>query len=337
MLHYIDGRYFATELDQPGHRLHKAWKELQRPSDEHSRRSWFVSRKSIAELLATIRTHYPGLEQRLDWHRVTLWEHKSGFGKVWLWAIAIAVMTLPRLYNHVPDLPRTETPKNRAPLPLDMLGGTLTDPRSDIDSLIQATFEGKIKATDLEARDPRLVSDLTENWKIAKDNGSQLQDFLLTGRALLLTRMRQNLIEASYPVLAEHYRLTIEETGSIRRTGGEAMCVAAFNGRQVSINMPTDLYARRKVLTHRILLEAAAGKFEVREPENSYFDISKSIAGQVLLETRLSREQVLEAFAGKGSNATQCDVRQALWRAVLALPEAEGLRMMRAMQGKNGP
>ena len=37
--------------------------------------------EQVAALLDTIRTHYPELERRLDWHRVALWEDAGGKGE----------------------------------------------------------------------------------------------------------------------------------------------------------------------------------------------------------------------------------------------------------------
>lgn len=79
----LRGMRFVAKVEQPGHRLHKAWMELKRPGKHTLADKLRIRRDDIEMLLSGIRSRYPEVESHLDGERVASWEKPAPSWIAW--------------------------------------------------------------------------------------------------------------------------------------------------------------------------------------------------------------------------------------------------------------
>jgi len=317
---------FLAAVQQPKHRLHSAWTELTRPSNEHSRRSWGVSKTKVNELLATIRRDHPDLEGALDWHRVSLWEKRTVLAKAG-WPVGLLLFVVVRILiavssnDHSPA-PTIDTSFTVPPSP------ALSAAVPDIDDALGRLFGDQLDAARVSLDNPAFDKDLHALWQRAHDMHEDRYGFGREVLDLQHEHTRRGIRRASYALIADYRRLELDVARALQAIGPRP-CADYFAGTAQASEIPQALRERFRALDARILLEsdtsgaplAKEGRFTIPGP--IYDDAAK--------RSRLSREDLRRAFTFEGPSQEQCVARIALLEAALAAPQDAGLKLMRVM------
>ncbi|WP_017664889.1 hypothetical protein [Porphyrobacter sp. AAP82] len=171
----IKGMRFHDKVQQPGHPLHKAWVELQRPGRAGTLDRLRVNRLDVHKLLVGLRERYPELESYLDPQRVASWEGAGaasaegfsnagrGFGGsvlfvVLFFALIRAVVALGGAGDDKPgDLPP----------PIAVFGPSA----EEIDAAVAGVFGEGTDMAKVRAADPVFADQLVLAIRNADDNG----------------------------------------------------------------------------------------------------------------------------------------------------------------------
>jgi hypothetical protein len=324
---------FLEEVGQPGHRYHKEWQELCTPAYEGSRRGRWIRRGKVRQLLALVRGSYPSLESCFDWYRVSLWEKPfvfSGFRGLGL-VVWLGILLLGRLHS-----PQTTTPPQpaipdiaatTASAPALQAGGPLSDPAADIDAVLQPLFGQQISAFTLAHENPKLFAILKNYWTTDRNADVGRSEFRNEIQQLLFERFPGDLRKTSYPLAAGFRTFQLDQ---LQSAVGESYenCDATLSGHP-RVPLSDYMIIRRNALIGQILLHSDDGS-PPPKTASRYF-VPGEVMTKAIGTSGLTAAQFRAAMAGQGTAETRCRKQIALLKAVLALPQRDGLALLRKM------
>jgi len=317
----LRGLRFAQKVQDKGHPMRKAWKELTR---EGSRKGLFAPARQVRQLIAGVRDNFPELEQHFNPALVSAWEGRRGGGGIRMnfgWG-AILLIGLIRMviaigeYGH--DHPSPGAPPI-APYEAGAPGGSGPvpdfDPATDpvLADVVHQLFGPDMTYADLRKANPNLAGTINANRRMTANAG----DLAHQGQVVLTERLlyaRARAAPARLEALAR-WRLDMLQAA---KADGPDTCVSVYRWGDLpkGAEMTGPALDRQQQLARTLL---AAGELDAPPPGNG--DRSYMIPGpmieQVITATGLSKEAVLGVFNAKGSAATVCSVRIALLKAAL--------------------
>lgn len=317
-----DALAFATELQNRKHPLHRAWRELREPASERSRRSWWIRRSKIRQLLGTIRTHHPSLERELDWYRVSLWERAPRFTINWrvAWAICVvAFMVLRAIYS--PDT------SSRPATPAIALERSYVSPAKTLDPVLAILGGPDLTMAKLHDRNARLHGQLETNWTLARDNATDPRTFAENMIKLLFDRYDAGSSRAPHALLVDLAKLRLDKARLIRMQGWAA-CDAFFaHSTEPTLAMTPDIVARRKALVARVLLETDGDP--PAKPLGTTFKVSAAVIDAAAKQAGMPRGAFVKAVLNGGDAKNRCNAVIALGETALTLPAEQGDAILR--------
>lgn len=317
----LDELRFVEEVQSPGHKHHRAWRELTSPADERTKKPWGSGRR-VHDLLYLVRTRYPRLEGYFNWYRVALHEQPPRF-EFKGWQVALGIWLIFQVL-------RVVLPSGPDPVFVpEVRASVLSSPQPDIDYALEALFEDDLTLSQVQADNAALYALLEKKWDAAYRMNASRQLFAGQVRDMLLERHQGALMTAGYPVLADHLRLTLEETIAARSRGWQA-CADLMSGATPTPKLPDPQARRRRALVARTLLET---KGDVPDPPNGpiRFAIPGKVVDDVARRSGLKGDELAAALTDQGPAEQQCRARIALYQSVLALPRSEGLPLLRKL------
>jgi curved DNA-binding protein CbpA len=322
----LEALRFLDEVQSPRHPHHRAWRELTRPADEGSPRPW-GSGRHVHELLHLVRARYPDLERHFDWYRVSMYESPPRFeAKGWKLAVGVwLLIALVRLFVGAGDPEQAPDPT----LIPQVSASMLSSPQADIGYALETLFGDDLTLSELQVENVGLYALLESNWNVAREANSTRPAFAQQIGSLLSSRQRGALSKASYPILADHLRLRLDEAALARRQGWQA-CADFLSGTKPLKPLPEALARRGRKLVARTLLEVEG---DVANPDGppKRFLIPASVVEDVGRRTDLAPAAIGAALSDQGSAEHRCRARIALYQATLALPRREGLPLLRKL------
>lgn len=323
---------FAQAVQDKAHPLHGAWKQLSKPTRPGQGRALWWQGDKIDELIATIRRDYPELEQRLNWHRVAIWESRketprSTKGAIFMVVVVIQLIAAvarcvgdkaPDNSRYSPLVPETTTGSAQPPLSVTpRTPGGLGDLDADLKAAMQASFGPDLTLVSLK-RDVPLVYQLFEsNWRIGLDLGRSRAQYRDTMEGLIRERYGLLARQAGGKPLVAYQRQRLKDERSLKGERWEACATIAANGRLGDVALiPADKReAARPVIASVILslpdnpkpLPASGGTFSIPGP----------IVEKTMAASGLTLERVQATFRGEGSDREKCLSHIALLAAAL--------------------
>lgn len=314
----LRGLRFREKVQEPGHPLHKAWKELTTPAQQGSRKGWFVKRAQVEQLLAGVRKNFPELEHHFDPWRVALWDKQDGAdvgsgwfskGRLWIFAAIFLIQIVRFAVND-------STPDTSPPPPAISASAVAEDTKA-IGGAIAAIFGPEITLEGLKSLQPDLAALFSANRTIARSDGSDDAAYRAKVHDLVRERMYTTALVEKGPLLADVQRVRADLLRAARKVGA-AQCMAYVRthrlDRQVVVPDAT-LEAERK-LALRMLDASQLGPPQRMAPARA--QVPGELVGKVIALTGIPDERVRKAMNGKGSDADQCAVNIALIDATLA-------------------
>lgn len=306
---------FTKLLDDPTHRFHRAWVELNRSSDR--RAPFWNSRKPRRELLSIIRDRFPMIESWLEPQRVADVDGPdTAIIGVPIWLILFLIIVGLRIFfslagpiNVVPDTPPqiiyVAEPNQIA---RDLTGkgmAKLADIHPELAAEIRAAV-AEMNATSSEGRKRTILNDLT------------------------LRRIRSGLAQAPDALLRDIARFDLD--GKRAFAASEPIKCNDFRFPASEALLTTVLRARQTELIHRTVLKSDS----VPVTGSGRFEISDALIDQILRRSRLPERRMVEALSGKGEHDDICRVEIALLETSLESGK-QGMAVLRAMQPKVSP
>jgi hypothetical protein len=323
---------FRNAVLQPKHPFHRAWKELERPAGEGSRRGT-ASGAAVRSLILKVRREYPDLESEWDWYRVGMWDgtelNNSGFGR-WLGrGSVIFVILLFGLISFAADMAKRAEKTDLGKIEQVVGSEQLRDRDQDIAFLLKWVGDGSLTWPDIQARQPKLALVLQSNWLVAKEQGDDVVKFANNGRELLYDRYRIGVRTGPYDLIAEYRALTRDKAKALLARSA-ADCDAWFRGNKPRKGaFGADLQAREDKLVARVLMETDGDPPAKTGPRT--FSIPPGVYEDAARAAGLSEKKFSAAMMDKGTDAERCRARIALMDTALALPRDKGLKLLREM------
>ncbi|MFB0872049.1 MULTISPECIES: hypothetical protein [unclassified Sphingobium] len=316
---------FADAVQQKGHPLHGAWKQLSKPTRVGQGRALWWQGDKINELIGTIRRDYPEVEQRLNWHRIALWEAHNERPIRW-WTMAIgaffALQLIARIATSVyhPNEQKTPVQIGGAGAPLVAVAprvpGGLGDVEADMEAAVRRALGPDMTIDALRTRAPLVYQLFESNWRTGLDMGRTQAQYVDTMEGLMRERYALLAREAGGEALTALQRHRLSEARLLK---GEhwRQCTAMFRrgGLAEASLVPA---AKREKLRPDIadLVLAMPGNPNPPDVRGS-FTIPGEIVAQVVERSGLGIDQVSDAFRNIGDDRTQCLTQIALLSATL--------------------
>lgn len=323
---------FADAVQEKSHQLHGAWKQLSRPTRAgQSRAIWWEGHK-IDDLLAIIRRDHPELEQRLDWHRVAMWDSRrdtprSTKGAIFMVVVAIQLIAAvarcagdkaPDRGSYAPLTTQSVTPATQ-PLPVSVpprRPGGLGDFDADMKAALLAAF-GPDMAIETLKSDAQLVYQMFEsNWRISLDLDRTRTQYIATMEGLMRERYGLLARQAGGAALLAYQRQRLREE-RLLKDGHWKQCAESGNsGRLPDIALvPADTRAKARPAIARLILAMPANP--APPPSGGTFSVPGPIVAKTMAGSGLSLGQVQATFSGQGSDREKCLSHVALLDATL--------------------
>ena len=321
---------FRTEVSQRGHPQFPIWRELTTAADENSRRGLGLKRAQVRQFLAMIRRDHPVLESDFDWYRVALWEREMP-KTVQYGGAGIVIYLMLMVFSHVQDWapkPAPSQSRDRS-APIVIVNPPLTDPDSDIAFALESNFGKALILAEVKARNPALYNRMWHSWSNARYNGDRRDDFTVDLGKMLLDRIPGDIGMASYPVLADFRRMTLERLKAVRAMG-PGICDNYLAG---TFRVPTTdaMRAKDREIRARLLLEADNGAPMFNSPEPRQFKIPGTVVDAAAKRARQKHETFIKALNDGATAKDRCDARIALLETALDLPQKDSLKLLREM------
>ncbi|MBT0667120.1 hypothetical protein HT136_01900 [Novosphingobium profundi] len=306
---------FRSKVQDPAHRYHRAWRELNRTGPAGPFRGLRASREDVQFVLSGIRANFPHVEEELDpariesWNKPVLWP-RIVLGLCWLLLLlhllGVSWPFGPRSFQ-TPDGTRIEL-SDEAPDP-KVLGAA-------IDAAVADSF-GKGHDLDwLWARDPVLGETIV----------IRVRDALQSGKGeTQVQRLVANFVrQATYLKGRTLSGAPLEELGRLRldqlraaRNDSPAACLSALNTAQLpdTTGVSPGLRTRER--------EAAARLASLPLPNDdaanndATIHIPGALVTQVLESTGLPETTVRAALQDEGPEAVRCTVSLILLEVAL--------------------
>lgn len=313
----LRGLRFREKVQEPGHPLHKAWKELTTPAQQGSRKGWFVKRAEVEQLLAGVRKNFPELEHHFDPWRVALWDKADGSdvgsgwfskGRLWIFAVILLLQVVRFAFND-------STPDTTPPPALS--ASEMAEDSNAIGGAIAAIFGPEITLEGLKSLQPDLSALFSANRTIARADGSDDKAYRAKVHDLVRERMYMTALVEKGPLLADVQRVRADLLRAARKVGA-AQCMAFVRTRRLDpqVVVPEATLEAERKLAVRMLDASQLGPPQRMAPARA--QVPGELVGKVILLTGIPDERVRKAMNGKGSDADQCAVNIALIDATLA-------------------
>lgn len=306
----------ADQLDDPSHRLHRAWRELTTPAQEKSRRGW-VRQSKIDELLTLVRTRAPLLEGTMDSWRVSLWQNRvsrASTARLWVFGVII-IFQFARFCSA--DTP-SKTPSRPAQEPA--FEAPLANPIDDLAAPLRQVTRGELGPARLVSGNPRLYAMLEANWREARSSNTPREDFEVDMRSLLEQRITTSLRHAPPALLADMLRWRLERAEAQRIPRG---CEAYFRSGRDDAPMGEFALDRQAKLRARLLLADNPTLPLAEGSEDRRMKIDNGVAARIAKATDTPIDRIVAGMSMTGDPARWCAGRKAFFSGVLDLPAAQ--------------
>jgi hypothetical protein len=322
-------RYRAS-LAAKQHPLHRAWAEITRPATERSRRGW-VRRRKMAELLGTIRSRYPTLENEFDWYRAQLWEHsRPRFGinlGLIFFILWFGFQIVRSTSQHTPEIEQPSHPAQP----------TLVSSGADIDVALDAEFGDTLTALDLSGSNPELYKRLVQLWDAAVERRTSRSLFIDDVRNFLEPRITASIAVAPASIQARAIALQLERAQTARNAGWTtcAAWVGTIKYPMPLLNLPEDWEKRHKQVVADALQAAPARTVDqlMAAHNVSRFSIPADQFQDMLSKSGLSRETLQSGLLDKGNEQQRCRAKLALLEVATLAKGPTGIALRRHMLG----
>ncbi|MGB3932011.1 MAG: hypothetical protein WBL20_23955, partial [Sphingobium sp.] len=319
---------FADAVQQKGHPLHGAWKQLSKPTRVGQGRALWWQGDKINELIGTIRRDYPEVEQRLNWHRIALWEAHNERPIRW-WTLAIgaffALQLIARIATSVyhPSEPSTPVQISQAgdvSTPLAAVAprvpGGLGDVEADMDAAVRRALGPDMTIDALRTRAPLAYQLFESNWRVGLDLGRTRAQYIDTMEAIMRERYALLAREAGGDRLVALQRHRLREARLLKGAHWRACTKMSRTGGLADTSLvPADKRDRLRPEIADLVL-AMPGNPNPPDVRGS-FTIPGEIVTQVVERSGLGIDQVSDAFRNIGDDRTQCLTQIALLSATL--------------------
>ncbi|MDO7833695.1 hypothetical protein Q4610_01430 [Sphingobium sp. HBC34] len=323
---------FADAVQEKGHPLHGAWKQLSKPTRAgQSRAIWWEGHK-IDDLLATIRRDYPELEQRLDWHRVAMWDSRrdtprSTKGAIFMVVVAIQLIAVvarcvgdkaPDQDSYAPLTTQSVTPATQ-PLPVSVpprRPGGLGDFDADVKAALLAAFGPDMTVKTLK-NDAQLVYQMFEsNWRISLDMDRTRAQYIATMEGLMRERYGLLARQAGGAALVAYQRQRLREERLLKDEHWKHCAESSNSGRLPDIvHIPADKRAKARASIAKLILAMPANP--APPPSGGTFSVPGPIVEKTMAGSGLPLDRVQATFQGQGSDREKCLSHIALLDATL--------------------
>ncbi|WP_311267288.1 hypothetical protein [Sphingobium sp. WCS2017Hpa-17] len=323
---------FAHAVQDKGHPLHSAWKQLSKPTRPGQGRALWWQGDKIDELIATIRRDYPELEQRLNWHRIAIWESRketprSTKGAIFMVVVVIQLIAAvarcvgdkaPDNSRYSPIVPETSTGSPQPPLSVTPhTPGGLGDLDADLKAAMQASFGPDVTLDSLR-RDVPLVYQLFEsNWRIGLDLGRSRAQYRDTMEGLIRERYGLLARQAGGKPLVTYQRQRLKDERHLKGEHWQACATIAANGRLGDVALiPADQREAARPVIASVILSLPDNPKPL-PATGSTFSIPGPIVEKTMAASGLTLERVQATFRGEGSDREKCLSHIALLDAAL--------------------
>lgn len=324
---------FQAEVATPGHRLHGAWKELTKPANEHSRRSFGVRAGRVGELLAAIRNDHPTLLPMLDSWRVSMWEHPyaTTSSTTWIWVVLFALVTFARVVGGSGGAGSTTSPP-QVPWEVPAQALAADDDEAITTALQRYSVTRGLTAGQLETANPKLLALLRSNVGVAREEGKSPTQFAENIASVIDIHVARGGKLADPALLADFARFRIDQGKAMRKVGWEACAGLYFDDHGAPPKMPKDLVARRDALLQRVLLSTDAGSSApAAAGASGTVTVSGAAVDQIARRTGVSGDRLSKAMLGKGTAKDLCTTSLGTLEVALERPPPESARLLRGL------
>lgn len=332
---------FMAEVEQPGHPLNPAWRDLVTPGGDTS--TGRVPKAQVRELLTRVREEFPDLEGCFDADRLAHWERRRNVGKAsggrgsswsaWIFPILFAAFLLIRAFT-APTEDRsppvtTETSSQERGTLLTAAPQPLGDRDEDLDrALLDVNMN--LDMAKIGLLNAPLAKTLARHWDSERKRGGSRATLGLAVRNAIDQWLRNGYSNAAAPLLKDYFRLQIETAGGLKQSP-EACLAFLKQGILPKDPLKTVRYrTARQKLEARVVLEM--GEWRGDTPStNGRFSIPGGVYEAARKRAGLSDEAMSNALMQKGSAKSQCDAHLALYETVVNLPDRDALKLLRRM------
>ncbi len=309
----LRGMRFVAKVEQPEHRLHKAWAELKRPGKRGLPDQLRVKRDEVEMLLSGIRTRYPEVESHLDAERVASWEKPAPSWIAWIVQrlfIFIVVIQLVGLCSRTFD------------------GNDL--PPEDVDRIVAEAFGAGVTMAQVQAADPKLADLIFANIEFDTEAGDTLPE--VTDRVVV--RMRElaaiAVRDAPKPELLDIVAVRRDLLDAARVQGAQA-CAAYIKTARLpdELAVPDETRANERTLHWRL------ARAKLLDPDYTAGAVKTMplppwVGPGVAERTGLPAERINPVLNGE-ETGDYCAVRIALIDTLLSRPEDAPIELLRFM------
>ncbi|PNU05930.1 hypothetical protein [Novosphingobium guangzhouense] len=291
----LRGYRFQRKVQEPGHRYHKAWKELHRPGRAGPFRFLRVSGADVRGLLAGVRKTFPELEDHFDPQRVASWEE----AKTWpTGLIVLGGMILLAFLLTIGDDPKS--PQARQ----DAFEATVTE-----------VFGEEHDPVWLSGHQPDLATLLANAVRITGEGAVDRQTTIDTGIELVRARTYLDGRMLDGEDFETTMRLRLALLQAARADSLDACHVMMKRGSPpattaVPLQVREDERRFAAALVQRGMLKAPA-KAAARSAR-----VPPELVRKVMADTGLSKDQVSAAMTGE-NDPNRCAATIALLKATL--------------------
>lgn len=313
----LRGMRFVEMVNDPKHRLHRAWKELSREGRKTVFSFLRARRSDVATLLDGIRERYPEVESHLDPVRVASWESErhAAVGRLGAWIFGvvflIAARTAVSIYGG-------DDPTH--PPPVELPAEASAEADRAVASLVADMF-GDAEAA---KRLPELAPEL--NYKVESFRKQVIYDPAQGGayrmQVLNTLRLRAQLAGqwAGFEDLVAIRQVELDLLSLPGVRDKPSLCEEVTSGNFIDEAIPADdaLRARERKLYARLLEQGLLTQVDRKGPTQAR--IPGALIEEVLRTTGLSREAFELAAQRRAGSVDQCRYTRALLAAVLRRP-----------------
>ena len=328
----LRGLRFADKVQDKGHPLHKAWRELTR---EGTRKSLFAPRRQVRQLLDGVRTNFPELEQHFNPTLVAAWEggNGGGLGRNFGW-MAILLIGLVRMVIAIADYGHdhpTSAPwspyETSVPAAPGQNAGVDFDPVTDpaLADVLHQMFGPSITYSQVYKADAKLAAAIKANRRMQADPVELAQ----AGQVVLTQRFLQARPHAGPARLEALARWRLDMMRAAKAAGPEA-CLGVYHWDDLpkGVQLTGAALDRQQALARAML---AAGELDPPPPTgySRSYRIPGPMIDQIIKATGLSEAAVSAVFDGQGAPKTVCAVQTALITAALGWKGPERTAILR--------
>ena len=317
----LRGLRFYQKVQEAGHPLHKAWKELTTPAQQGSRKGWFVKRADVEQLLAGVRKNFPELEHHFDHWRVSLWERQGGSADNYGWFSGWRLALFGLIF--VVQILRFAIPSGDKDAASTVLPPVATaSEQAVLDRAVTTIFGPNVTLDRVREKQPDLAALFSANRTIARSENSGDDAYIGKVRDLVRERMYMTALVQKGSLLTDVQRVRADMLRAARKMGA-AQCMAYVRTHRMAteVTVPDTVLEAERKLALRMLDAQQLGP--PQRIANGKASVPGELVSKVIDATAIPEARVRQAMGGKGSDADQCSVTIALIDAALGWKGAE--------------